>query len=110
MAEWRLVLRSPQIGWGLATGVVLAVVLVAALVTAARRDTPQAAAVEQSLHFANGALVPGGRWSVLCIDGVAYLRVAHHSEGDGHPRSVVSVVAKHRRNGLIERCATTGRE
>jgi hypothetical protein len=66
--------------------------------------------VDQPLHFANGALVPGRRWSVLCIDGVAYLRVVHLSEGDGHVRPVVSVVPKHRRNGLIERCATTGRE
>jgi hypothetical protein len=102
MAERRLVLRSPQIGWGLATGTVLTVILVAALVTASRRDIPQAAAVEQPLHFANGALVPGGRWAVLCIDGVAYLEIVSPSGQ--------AIVPKHRRNGLIERCATTGRE
>jgi hypothetical protein len=102
MAERRLVLRSPQIGWGLATGVVLAIILAAALVTPARRDTPQAAAVEQPLRFANGALLPGGRWSVLCIDGVAYLQIIA-PQGQ-------AIVPKHRRNGLIERCVTKGGE
>jgi hypothetical protein len=102
MAERRLFLRSPQIGWGLAAGVGVAVILVAAIVTVARRDTPLAAAVDQPLQFGNGALLSGGRWSALCIDGVAYLQIIA-PQGQ-------AIVPKHRRNGLIERCATTGRE
>jgi len=102
MAERRLSLRSPPIGWGLAAGVVLAVLLVAVLMTPARRDTSNVAAVEQPLHFANGALLPGGRWSVLCIDGVAYLRIIA-PQGQ-------AIVPKHRRNGLIERCDARGGE
>ena len=77
----------------------LAVVLAVGLIVVARLTTPAAAtskAVDNPLVYADGESVPKGRWSVLCIDGVAYLEIV---SPQGH-----TVVPKVRKNGLAERC------
>jgi len=48
------------------------------------------------LVYANGEPVPGGQWSLLCIDGVTYLEIASLR---GY-----KVLPKVRRNGLPEAC------
>jgi len=102
MASRLLRFRLPHLGWAFAAGTVLVVMTLAALLHGMRHGAAHIGVVDQPLHFANGALVPGGRWSVLCIDGVSYLQIIAF-QGQ-------AIVPKHRRNGLIERCATTGRE
>ena len=54
-------------------------------------------AVGNPLVYANGEAVPDGRWSVLCIDGVAYLEI--------DSAMVQTVVPKFRSNGRLARCA-----
>ena len=71
-----------------------AIIAVAAVVT---QGAEPPTAVDNPLVFANGEPVPDGHWSVLCIDGVAYLEIASPR---GH-----AVVPKYRKNGLLERCA-----
>jgi hypothetical protein len=77
----------------------LAAVLAVGLIVVARLTTPAAAtpkAIDNPLVYADGEPVPKGRWSVLCIDGVAYLEiVSPHGQ---------AVVPKVRKNGLVERC------
>jgi hypothetical protein len=78
----------------------LAAVLAVGTITVAALASPAAAplkAVDNPLVYANGETVPNGRWSLLCIDGVTYLEIALPL---GH-----TVTPKHRRNGLVERCA-----
>lgn len=80
-----------------------ATLLVLAMVALANWVTPAAApprSMENPLVFANGESVPDGHWSVLCIDGVAYLEIAS-------PRSQ-AVMPKVRENGLIARCDPPG--
>jgi hypothetical protein len=75
---------------------VLAVgIIVVAAVVAPVAVPPKA--VDNPLVYADGEPVPNGRWSVLCIDGVAYLEIVSPL---GH-----TVIPKRRRNGLVERCA-----
>ena len=90
---WRR-LCSPSALWSGMALVVIGVIAVAALVTQGGEPPP---VVDNPLVFANGEPVPDGSWSVLCIDGVAYLAIA---TARGH-----SVLPKYRKNGLIERCA-----
>ena len=83
----------------------LAAVLAVGIIVVARLTTPAAAtskAVDNPLVYADGEPVPKGRWSVLCIDGVAYLEIV---SPHGH-----TVVPKVRKNGLVERCAPPGGE
>ena len=83
----------------------LAAVLAVGIIVAAALASPVAAplkAVDNPLVYANGETVPNGRWSALCIDGVAYLEIVSQR---GH-----AVVPKRRRNGLVERCAPPERE
>jgi hypothetical protein len=54
-------------------------------------------AIGNPLVYANGEAVPDGRWSVLCIDGVAYLEI-DAARGQ-------AVVPKYRTNGRVVRCA-----
>lgn len=77
----------------------LAVVLAVGLIVVARLTMPAAAtpkAIDNPLVYADGEPVPKGRWSVLCIDGVAYLEIV---SPHGH-----AVVPKLRKNGLVARC------
>ena len=93
MDPWRR-LSSPSVLWPGMALVVIAVIAIAALVTQGGESSE---VVDNPLVFANGAPVPGGSWSVLCIEGVAYLEIAS-------PQGR-TVVPKFRRNGLLERCA-----
>ena len=93
MGLWRR-LCSPSVLWSGMALVVVGVIAVAAVVT---RDTDPPKVVDNPLAFVNSQPVPDGHWSVLCIDGLAYLEVASPR---GH-----SVLPKYRKNGLIERCA-----
>ena len=58
--------------------------------------------VDAPLVYADGKSVPDGHWSVLCIDGVAYLEIAS-------PRGY-AVVPKLRKNGLVARCTVPAGE
>jgi hypothetical protein len=89
---WRQLL-SPSRLWPLATLLAIGIVALAAVVTPAA-EPPKA--VDNPLVFANGEAVTDGHWSVLCIDGVAYLQILS-------PRGQ-AVVPKYRKNGLAERC------
>ena len=74
--------------------------LAVGIIVVAALAAPAAAplkAVDNPLVYADGETVPNGHWSVLCIDGVAYLEIV---SPHGH-----AVVPKLRRNGLVERCA-----
>ena len=93
MALWRR-LCSPLALWSGMALVVAGVIAIAAVVT---RDTEPRKVVDNPLVFVNSEPVPDGRWSVLCIDGLAYLEIAS-------PRGHV-VLPKYRKNGLLERCA-----
>ena len=86
-------LLAPSRVWPAATLLALGVIAIAALVTPAAEPERL---VDAPLVYADGGAVPDGRWSVLCIDGVAYLEVAS-------PRGY-AVVPKVRRNGLVARC------
>jgi hypothetical protein len=90
---WRRIC-SPSALWSGMALVVVAVIAVAAVVTSGGEPTE---VVNNPLVFANGEPVPDGHWSVLCIDGVAYLEVA---SARGH-----AVLPKYRKNGLLDRCA-----
>jgi hypothetical protein len=57
---------------------------------------PVPGAVDNPLVTANGQAVPDGRWSVLCIDGVAYLEI-------DSPRGQ-TVLPNYRSNGRVARC------
>ena len=92
MVLWRR-LCSPSVLWSALALVVIGAIVIAALVARGGEPPP---VVDNPLVFANGEPVAGGSWSVLCIDGVAYLAIA--------PRGY-AVLPKVRRNGLIERCA-----
>ena len=93
MALWRR-LCSPSALWSGMALVVIGVIAIAALVTQGGEPPP---VVNNPLVFVNSEPVPDGHWSVLCIDGLAYLEVA---SARGH-----AVLPKYRKNGLIERCA-----
>jgi hypothetical protein len=86
-------LLAPSGVWPAATLVALDIIAIAPVVTQAIE--PQRL-VDAPLLYANGESVPDGRWSVLCIDGIAYLEVAS-------PRGY-AVVPKLRKNGLVARC------
>jgi hypothetical protein len=90
---WRR-LCSPSALWSGMALVVAGVIAVAAVVT---RGTEPPKVVDNPLVFVNSQPVPDGHWSVLCIDGLAYLEVASPR---GH-----AVLPKYRKNGLLERCA-----
>ena len=86
-------LLAPSGVWPAATLLALGVIAIAALVTPAAEPERL---VDAPLVYADGKSIPDGRWSVLCIDGVAYLEVAS--------RRGYAVVPKLRRNGLVARC------
>jgi hypothetical protein len=93
----RRVLRqlfAPSGLWAALTMLALGGIAIAIVVTPTAEP---ARMVDNPLVYANGESVPKGRWSVLCIDGVAYLQIA---SPPGH-----AVVPKRRGNGLVERCA-----
>jgi len=77
----------------LATLLVLGVIAVAAAFCPAA-ETPNA--VDNTLVYANGTAVSDGRWSMLCVDGVAYLEITS--------KRGYAVVPKLRKNGLVARC------
>ena len=87
-------LLAPSRLWPLTAVLAVGIGVVAALVApvAVRQK-----AIDTPLVYANGEPVPKGRWSALCIDGVAYLEIV---SPHGH-----AVLPKRRRNGLVERCA-----
>ena len=87
-------LLAPSRLWPLAAGLAVGIIVVVVLATPAAAPPK---AVANPLVYANGESVPNGRWSALCIDGVAYLEIALPL---GH-----TVIPKRRRNGLVERCA-----
>lgn len=87
-------LLAPSRLWPLAAVLAVGIIVVTALASPAAAPPK---AVDNPLVYANGESVPKGRWSVLCIEGVAYLEIV---SPQGH-----AVVPKHRRNGLVERCA-----
>ena len=89
----RSLLAPPQlllVAAVLAVGIIVVAALVASVAVPSK-------AVDNLLVYADGETVPNGRWSALCIDGVAYLEVV---SPHGH-----AVVTKRRGNGLVERCA-----
>lgn len=85
---------APSRLWSLAAALAVGIIVVAAL---AAPSAAPAKAVDIPLVYANGESAPNGRWSVLCIDGVAYLEIVSPR---GH-----TVLPKRRRNGLVQRCA-----
>ena len=85
---------APSRLWPLAAALAVGIIVVAALVASVAVPSK---AVDNLLVYADGEPVPNGRWSVLCIDGVAYLEIV---SPHGH-----AVVPKRRGNGLVERCA-----
>ena len=85
---------APSRLWPLAAVLATGIIVVAALASPAAAP-PRA--VDNPLVFSDGEPVPNGRWSALCIDGVAYLEIV---SPHGH-----AVVPKRRGNGLVERCA-----
>jgi hypothetical protein len=87
-------LLAPPRLWLLATSLALGVIALAAAFCPVA-ETPNA--VDNTLVYANGQPVPNGRWSLLCIEGVAYLEIS-----SSHGRFVVP---KYRKNGLVARCA-----
>jgi hypothetical protein len=93
MGLWRRLFTNSALWSGMAL-VVAGVIAVAAVVTT---DTEPRKVVDNPLVFVNSEPVPDGHWSVLCIDGLAYLEVA---SARGH-----AVLPKYRKNGLLERCA-----
>ena len=92
-------LLAPSGVWPAATLLALGVIAVAAVVTPAAEPERL---VEAPLVYADGRSVPEGRWSVLCIDGVAYLEI--------DTPSGYTVLPKVRENGLIARCAVPAEE
>jgi hypothetical protein len=87
-------LLAPSGLWSLAAVLTVGIITVAALAAPAVAPLKD---IDKPLVYANGETVPNGRWSALCIDGVTYLEIALPL---GH-----TVTPKHRRNGLVERCA-----
>jgi hypothetical protein len=87
-------LLAPSGLWPLTAVLTVGIITVAALASPASAPLK---AVDNPLVYANGESVPNGRWSALCIDGVAYLEIVTPR---GH-----AVVPKRRGNGLVERCA-----
>ncbi len=92
-ATLRSLLAPPRL-WPLAVVLAVGIIVVAALAAPAAAPLK---GIDNPLVYANGETVPNGRWSLLCIDGVAYLEIV---SPHGH-----AVVPKRRRNGLVERCA-----
>jgi len=92
-------LLAPSGVWPAATLLALGVIAVAAVVTPAAEPERL---VDAPLVYADGRSVPEGRWSVLCIDGVAYLEIAT-------PRGY-TVVPMLRNNGLVARCTVPAGE
>lgn len=90
-------LLAPSRLWLLAAVLAVGIIVVAAL---AAPVTAPPKAVDNPLVYSDGEPVANGRWSTLCIDGVAYLKIV---SPHGH-----AVVPKRRRNGLVERCAPPG--
>jgi hypothetical protein len=87
-------LLAPSGLWPLAAVLTVGIIAVAALASPAAAPLK---AIDNPLVYATGETAPNGRWSLLCIDGVAYLEIV---SPHGH-----TVVPKRRRNGLVERCA-----
>jgi hypothetical protein len=90
---------APSGVWPAATLLALGVIAIAAVVTPAAEPERL---VDAPLVYADGRSVPDGRWSVLCIGGVAYLEI---DSPRGH-----AVVPKLRRNGLVARCESPAGE
>ena len=86
-------LLAPSGLWSAATLLALGIIAVAAMVAPSAEP---ARLVDEPLVYTDGEAVTDGRWSVLCIGGIAYLEVAS-------PRGY-AVVPKLRRNGLVARC------
>ena len=86
-------LLAPSGVWPAATLLALGIIAVAAVITPGAEPVRL---VDAPLVYADGREVPKGRWSVLCIGGVAYLEIAT-------PRGY-TVVPKFRKNGLVARC------
>jgi hypothetical protein len=87
-------LLAPSRLWPLAALLAVGIIALAAVVTPAA-EPPKA--VNNPLVYANGEAVADGSWSVLCIDGVAYLQILS-PQGQ-------TMVPKYRKNGLVARCA-----
>ena len=85
---------APARIWPLATLLALGIIALAVVLCPV---APVPGAVGNPLVYANGEAVSDGRWSVLCIDGVAYLEI-------DSPRGQ-AVVPKFRSNGRVARCA-----
>ena len=92
-------LLVPSRVWPAATLLALGIIAVAAVITPGAEPVPL---VDAPLVYADGREVPDGRWSMLCIDGIAYLEVA---SPEGY-----AVVPKLRRNGLVARCTVPAGE
>ena len=88
---WRQLLAPSRL-WTLAALLAIGIIALAAVVTPAA-EPPKA--VNNPLVYADGKSVPDGHWSVLCIEGVAYLQILS-------PRGQ-AVVPKYRKNGLVAR-------
>jgi len=89
---WRLLL-APLRPWPVAVLLAIGIIALAAVIKPAA-EPPKA--VNNPLVYGDGTSVTDGHWSVLCIDGVAYLRILT-PQGQ-------TVVPKYRTNGLIARC------
>ena len=87
---------APARVWPLAMLLALGLIALAVVLCPA---APVPNAVGNPRVYANGEAVPDGRWSVLCIDGVAYLEI-DFARGQ-------ALVPKFRSNGRVARCALT---
>jgi len=92
-------LLAPSGLWSAATLLALGIIAVAAVFAPSAEP---ARLVDEPLVYTDGEAVPDGHWSVLCIDGAAYLEI-------DSPRGY-AVVPKLRKNGLVARCTVPARE
>jgi hypothetical protein len=83
----------PSRVWPQAVLLAIGIIVLAAVIKPAA-EPPKA--VNNPLVYGDGTSVTDGYWSLLCIDGVAYLRILT-PQGQ-------TVVPKYRTNGLIARC------
>jgi hypothetical protein len=92
MTPWLPPRLALPVLWLLPLLVAIATLAVGALTAGGRPPSARG----NPLVYASGERVPGGQWSLLCIDGVSYLEIVTQRGWAALP--------KVRRNGLPEGC------
>jgi len=92
MTPWLAQRLALPVLWLFALLVAIATLAVGALTVDGRPPSAR----RNPLVYGNGEPVPGGQWSLLCIDGVSYLEIVTQRGW--------AVLPKMRRNGLPEAC------